>query len=420
MAAEAVRQLAAGALRIRRERVDAWRRAASLRVRLTLGMSGGGGRPRFIRIRAGDLADAGVERVFERAVGAEGGKPVLADGSVLDVENVVWCTGFGRDDAWLRFPVPLDDDGYPQQERGVAASVPGLYFVGMLFLHSFSSMLVLGAGRDGERVAKHIAARCAAADGRRAREARRLGRRSRRDRRGPRGPDDRLERRGGLGRGRGGPGRSGGSGLDGLSAVRGDREWPDLRKPRSRKPDAELEQPDRADDERRTGELWAGEPLTERERGEAEPGRHLDRDEQRRRSRPDEPDRGEEGGQREDGADEGADDDADEADAAADRRELTVTEPKTRNAAAAPPSSSAANAIGVDAAKQPVGDEDEHGVRSRPTRARARSRARPGVGAAAHEGDAEEHRRRAPRHVGHRAAHDRGAAAAPTTTGRCA
>jgi hypothetical protein len=37
--------------------------------------------------------------------------------------------------------------------------VPGLYFVGLPFLHSFSSMLVLGAGRDGKRVAKHIASR---------------------------------------------------------------------------------------------------------------------------------------------------------------------------------------------------------------------------------------------------------------------
>jgi len=37
--------------------------------------------------------------------------------------------------------------------------VPGLYFAGMPFLHSFSSMLVLGAGRDGKRIAKHIAAR---------------------------------------------------------------------------------------------------------------------------------------------------------------------------------------------------------------------------------------------------------------------
>ena len=125
----------------------------------------------FIRIRAGDLAEAGVERVVERTVGAEGGRPVLADGRALDVENVVWCTGFGRDDSWLRFPLPLDDDGYPAQERGVASTTPGLYFVGMLFLHSFSSMLVLGAGRDGERVAKHIAARAAEADRRRGREA---------------------------------------------------------------------------------------------------------------------------------------------------------------------------------------------------------------------------------------------------------
>jgi hypothetical protein len=38
-------------------------------------------------------------------------------------------------------------------------SAPGLYFVGMLFLHSFSSMLILGAGRDAERVAEHIASR---------------------------------------------------------------------------------------------------------------------------------------------------------------------------------------------------------------------------------------------------------------------
>jgi hypothetical protein len=33
----------------------------------------------------------------------------------------------------------------------------------MLFLHSFSSMLILGAGRDAERVAKHIASRRAMA-----------------------------------------------------------------------------------------------------------------------------------------------------------------------------------------------------------------------------------------------------------------
>ena len=38
----------------------------------------------------------------------------------------------------------------------MVASGPGLYFVGMAFLYSFSSMLVVGAGRDGARVAEHI------------------------------------------------------------------------------------------------------------------------------------------------------------------------------------------------------------------------------------------------------------------------
>jgi putative flavoprotein involved in K+ transport len=86
------------------------------------------------------------------------GLPMLADGRVLDVQNVVWCTGFRPDYSWLRFPFELGDDGYPVQYRGVSSSSPGLYFVGLPFLHSFSSMLIGGDGRDAERVAERIAA----------------------------------------------------------------------------------------------------------------------------------------------------------------------------------------------------------------------------------------------------------------------
>lgn len=117
-----------------------------------------GGAP-LLRYRKKDLAAAGVERVLARTVSAEDGKPVLDDGRVLDVQNVVWCTGFRRDDSWIQVPFEVGEDGYPVQYRGVVASAPGLYFVGMLFLHSFASMLIAGAGRDAERVAKHIAAR---------------------------------------------------------------------------------------------------------------------------------------------------------------------------------------------------------------------------------------------------------------------
>jgi putative flavoprotein involved in K+ transport len=114
-----------------------------------------GGGP-LLRYRRRDLRAAGVERVLARTVGVQDGQPVLDDGRVLDVANVVWCTGFRPDYSWIRFPFEVGEDGYPVQYRGVVSSSPGLYVVGIPFLHSFASMLVGGAGRDAERVVRHI------------------------------------------------------------------------------------------------------------------------------------------------------------------------------------------------------------------------------------------------------------------------
>jgi len=114
-----------------------------------------GGGP-LLRYRRKDLLGAGVERVHARTAEVKGGRPVLDDGRVLDVANVVWCTGFRPDFSWIRVPFEVGEDGYPVQYRGVVASSPGLYFVGLPFLHSFASMLVAGAARDAERVARHI------------------------------------------------------------------------------------------------------------------------------------------------------------------------------------------------------------------------------------------------------------------------
>jgi putative flavoprotein involved in K+ transport len=114
-----------------------------------------GGGP-LLRYRRKDLRAAGVERVLARTVGVAEGRPVLEDGRVLEVRNVVWCTGFRPDFGWIRVPFELGDDGYPVQYRGAAATSPGLYFAGLPFLHSFASMLVAGAGRDARRIARHI------------------------------------------------------------------------------------------------------------------------------------------------------------------------------------------------------------------------------------------------------------------------
>jgi putative flavoprotein involved in K+ transport len=114
-----------------------------------------GGAP-LLRHRAPELRAVGVERVLARTVGVQDGLPVLEDGRLVDIKNVVWCTGFRPDFSWIQLPIEFGDDGYPVQYRGAVTSSPGLYFVGLLFLHSFASMLIGGAGRDAERVVQHL------------------------------------------------------------------------------------------------------------------------------------------------------------------------------------------------------------------------------------------------------------------------
>jgi putative flavoprotein involved in K+ transport len=111
----------------------------------------------LIRTRSKDILAAGVERVG-RVVRIEGGRPVLEDGRVLDVANVVWCTGFRTDFGWIDLPV-FDEAGNPRHVRGVVESEPGLYFLGLVFLYSFSSDVLPGRGRDAAYIAKHIASR---------------------------------------------------------------------------------------------------------------------------------------------------------------------------------------------------------------------------------------------------------------------
>ncbi|HKG93167.1 MAG TPA: NAD(P)-binding domain-containing protein [Gemmatimonadaceae bacterium] len=112
----------------------------------------------LIRTRSTELAAAGVERL-PRTAGARDGRPLLDDGRVLPgVENVIWCTGYRPDFSWIALPI-FDAEGEPTHERGVVRREPGMYFVGLHFLHAFSSTMIHGVGRDAEHVASAIAAR---------------------------------------------------------------------------------------------------------------------------------------------------------------------------------------------------------------------------------------------------------------------
>jgi putative flavoprotein involved in K+ transport len=108
----------------------------------------------LIRVKSRDLERAGVARVA-KVVGVRDGYPLLADGRILKVANVVWCTGYRAPFPWIDLPV-IDEQGEPRHQGGIVADVPGLYFVGLHFLYSFSSTMIHGVGRDAKRIVTAI------------------------------------------------------------------------------------------------------------------------------------------------------------------------------------------------------------------------------------------------------------------------
>jgi putative flavoprotein involved in K+ transport len=116
-----------------------------------------GGAP-LVRVKRADLDAAGVHRVESRTTGAVEGRPLLDDGTVLEVANVVWCTGFRQEFSFIH-PSVTGEDGWPRDKGGVVPDSPGLYFMGLLFQRGFYSMLIGGAGRDAKYIARHIVTR---------------------------------------------------------------------------------------------------------------------------------------------------------------------------------------------------------------------------------------------------------------------
>jgi putative flavoprotein involved in K+ transport len=109
----------------------------------------------LVRVKLADLNAAGVQRV-PRTAGVRDGSPLLDDGRVLDVANVIWCTGFRPRLDWIDLPV-CDEHGRVRHERGIVPSVPGIAFVGQEFQYALASAMIQGAGRDAAYVAARIA-----------------------------------------------------------------------------------------------------------------------------------------------------------------------------------------------------------------------------------------------------------------------
>ncbi|UVK41569.1 NAD(P)/FAD-dependent oxidoreductase [Mesorhizobium sp. AR10] len=117
----------------------------------------------LVRVKPQHLDAAGVHRV-PRVAGVRDGKPLLDDGQLLDVSNVIWCTGFRAGLDWIKLPI-FDEAGRVKQYRGAVEGEPGLYVCGLHFQHSTSSTMIHGAARDAGYVVDKISERMQAAAG---------------------------------------------------------------------------------------------------------------------------------------------------------------------------------------------------------------------------------------------------------------
>ena len=94
--------------------------------------------------------------VRPRAVGADGRTVRFGDSTELDVDAVIWATGYRPDHSWIDLPIN-GDDGRLRHRRGVS-DIPGLYFLGLSWQHTRGSALLGFVADDAAFIADQIAA----------------------------------------------------------------------------------------------------------------------------------------------------------------------------------------------------------------------------------------------------------------------
>ena len=95
----------------------------------------------------------GVE-LKPRAIAASGRTVSFADGSEVDVDAVIWATGYRPNHSWINLPI-ADPNGGVRHRRGVT-DVPGLYFLGLSWQHTRGSALLGWVKDDAEFIAEQI------------------------------------------------------------------------------------------------------------------------------------------------------------------------------------------------------------------------------------------------------------------------
>ncbi len=91
----------------------------------------------------------GKIKILPRTIKCEGHSLGFLGTEELEVQNVIWATGFKSCYNWINIPFVCDEWGNPIQHRGLS-NVDGLYFLGRPWQQKRDSALLTGVGEDAE------------------------------------------------------------------------------------------------------------------------------------------------------------------------------------------------------------------------------------------------------------------------------
>jgi len=90
-----------------------------------------------------------------KVINGEYKKVTFEDSTTLEVNNIIWATGFKQDYEWLKVDGVIDGQKDIIHNRGVSP-IKGLYFLGLSWQSRRGSSLLQGVGYDAKYIIEHM------------------------------------------------------------------------------------------------------------------------------------------------------------------------------------------------------------------------------------------------------------------------
>ncbi|KMK77523.1 flavin-containing monooxygenase [Alkalihalobacillus pseudalcaliphilus] len=101
------------------------------------------------------LINKGKIKVKPRVDQLINNKVIFSDKSELEIDTILWCTGFKSDYNWLRIEGALTSEGLPLHKRGISP-VENLFFIGLPWQYQRGSSLICGVGLDAAHLVNNM------------------------------------------------------------------------------------------------------------------------------------------------------------------------------------------------------------------------------------------------------------------------